>query len=761
MEFDDSFACLITRTEWPASWRPSAPTLAFFNRRWKLEGRIAGLLDTRRRSGVRPRRPLVLVAAMAIGAFALASADWRLIQASDKPAATEGSRPAQETATDLPGQARVQLGGSRFRTEASDLAFLPDGKTIVSASWRQGLKYWDLASGRVRLRVRASADRMRMSADHQRLVTQDTYDREHTSLQVFDAADGKSIAKINWPSPDIFPVILQAVTNDGTAAILSDREGRVSIRDLATGRVLKERAISPREVEHVAVSPSSALLAIATDSNELFLWEWRSENPPVGLGPRRRYLGLAFSADGKRLAAGGDSKDDVLVFNVATQEIERSLTDPKGSPLLVDDLAFTPDGKRLAAANWIGLIHDFAAGILVWDVETGTLKHRFAVLGAQPKRLALSADGKLLAAPMGETLRVWSLETGQSIGGETTGHTAAVCALAFSPKGDRIVTASDDGTARIWNAVTGRELRWLDHGGRFVRATAISPDGRLVATSGLDDRVCIWRMETGKRVHALEGHGLLGGWRALQFSPDGSVLYSWGDDNNLRVWDVATGRLKQAFALKRSGTHDSDPDREKKPQRFRLGRFEEQCNGGCFRNGGKQLVLAARGGRYWIFDTSTGLEVGTQLPKVPLTGFVCSETGDRILVSSMARFRQRRLPSGGWTNEPAGPASLTLVGLDGSPVWSITVNGTRSDPIAVSPDGRLVAAGIGGPVFASIGIFDGNTGSLLKTIEGADPLQGIDREAIFSPDGNRLAIAQRDGTVLIWDLVRPGLQPNP
>jgi WD40 repeat protein len=697
-----------------------------------------------------------------IEAIVLVSAALRLT-ASDKPSAPDGSRPAKETAqADLPGQASVQLGNSRFRTEASDLAFLPDGKTIVSASWRQGIKYWDLASGRARLRVRASADRMRMSADRRRLVTQDTYDRDSTSLQVFNAADGERIANVKWPVPKSTIVeSLQAVTNDGTAAILSDVEGRVSIRDLATGRVLKERVISPREVEHIAVSPNGALLAISTDSNQLFLWEWRSEKPPEALGEHRRYLGVAFSPDGKRLAAGGDTKQDVRIFNVETHALERSLRDPNAKFLRVDDLIFTPDGKQLAAANGIGLIHGFVAGILVWDAESGALKQRFTVSGAQPRRLALSTDGKLLAAPMGRSLQVWNLQTGQTIGDETAGHTAAVSALDFSRNGDRIVTASDDGTARIWNAVTGRELHRLDHGGKWVRATAISPDGTLVATSALDDKVCIWQMETGKRVHALQGHGTLGGWRALQFSPDGTVLYSWGDGNDLRVWDVATGQLKQAFALKRSGTHDGDPDREKTLRRNPLAQFNEQCFGGFFRNGGKQIVLVARN-QYWIFDTATGRETASQAVKTEISALVCADMGDRLLISSAAPFRARQVRPGNWTNEPAGTARLALIALEsGLPLWSTSVNGVSSTPIAVSPDGRFVAAGIGGPVFAAIGIFDGNTGSLLKTIEGADPLQGSDREAAFSPDGNRLAVAQSDGTVLIWDLVRLGVQPNP
>ena len=453
-----------------------------------------------------------------------------------------------------------------------------------------------------------------------------------------------------------------------------------------------------------------------------------------------------------------------------THELEGTLRDPKGEPLLVDDLAFTPDGKQLAAANSVQVTDGLAAGILVWDADTHGLRNRFAISAARPQRLALSADGKLLAAAMGISLHVWSLQTGKTVGGETTGHTAAVDTVCFSPKGDRIVTASDDGTARIWNAVTGRELHQLNHGGAWVRAATVSPDGTLVATSGLDDKVGIWQMETGKSVHVLKGHGNAGGWRALQFSADGSVLYSWGDDYRLREWEVVTGQLKRAFSLKRSGTHDGDALWAEEHQGLDDESIGEQCAGVGFRNGGNQLILAARN-RYWIFDTATGREVGSHMAPLvsmtkenqpttaPISALVCSETGNNILISSAAPYLSRRLPSGALRGETLGSDKLTLVALgSGLPLWSTTLNGIEVNPIALSPDGRFVVDGMAGPRGASIAILDGKTGLLIRMIEGVDPQHNSYRQAAFSLNGNRLAVAQRDGTVLIWDLAWLGLK---
>ena len=795
---------LLRLAEWPAAWMPPAPTLAFFSRRWKLEERIADLLDARRQSAVRPRRPFVLVAGAAIGAVALASAGLRLTQASDKPAdgrrepaidrdclgdgsddgkeslsscgrgrregGRRGGRRAAPPQMDLPGHASVQLGGLRFRTEASDLAFLPDGKTIVSASWRGGITYWDIATGRVKLHVRAKADKMRITADRKRLVTQDVH--EGAPLQVWNAADGKHIADLKWAVSDpLAAEVLQTLTPDGTAAILSNRHGQVSIRELATGRLLKQQKISSQNALSVAVSPSGARLAITMGGNQLFLWDWQTANPQVEVDRRHRTRALAFSPDGKRLAAGGYGEDELRIFNMETHDLERVLRDPKGEPLLVDDLAFTPDGKQLAAANFLRSPNGFFAGILIWDTDTRVLRHRFTIPAAYPQRLAISADGKLLAAAMEKSLHVWSLETGKTVGGETRGHTAAVSAVCFSPKGDRIVTASDDGTARIWNGVSGRELHQLDHNSQWVRAATVSPDGALVATSGLDDKVGIWQMETGKSVHVLKGHGNAGGWRAVQFSANGSVLYSWGDDYKLREWEVVTGQLKRAFSLKRSGTHDGDALWAEEHQGIDEESIGEQCTGVCFRDGGKQLVLAARD-RYWIFDTVTGREVGSHMAPLvsmtkknqpttaPISALVCSETGNNILISSAAPYVSRRLPSGAWRGETVGSDKLTLVALgSGLPLWSTTLNGIGVNPIALSPDGRIAADGMAGPRGASLAILDGKTGSLVRTIEGVDPQHNSYRQAAFSPDGNRFAVAQHDGTVLIWDLAWLGVKP--
>src|SRR5262249_44134018 len=147
----------------------------------------------------------------------------------------------------------------------------------------------------------------------------------------------------------------------------------------------------------------------------------------------------------------------------------------------------------------------------------------------------------LAAAGSGSALSVWDLKNERLIGEEMTGHQSSINSIHLPGDGRVAVTASDDGTIRVWDAVTGRQHRVMQQG-YWVRGSAVSADGRLVVSSSLDDTVRLWDAATGKEIYRLPGHGALGGRRAVAFTADDSRFASWGDDFYLRVWDVKTGK---------------------------------------------------------------------------------------------------------------------------------------------------------------------------------------------------------------------------
>jgi len=113
-----------------------------------------------------------------------------------------------------------------------------------------------------------------------------------------------------------------------------------------------------------------------------------------------------------------------------------------------------------------------------------------------------------------------------------------VTSAAFGPSGRRIVTASYDKTARIWDAASGRPIGEPLKGHESVlRSAAFSPDGRRIVTASLDKTARFWDAASGKPIgEPLKGHG--SGVHSAAFSPDGARIVTASFDNTVRIWDV-------------------------------------------------------------------------------------------------------------------------------------------------------------------------------------------------------------------------------
>ena len=135
-------------------------------------------------------------------------------------------------------------------------------------------------------------------------------------------------------------------------------------------------------------------------------------------------------------------------------------------------------------------------------------------------------EGKLAGGPMMTRLQ-------QTL----RGHDKPVYEAAISPDGKRVVTASFDNTARLWDAETGKEIAVLKAHEGGVTAASFSPDGKRVVTASDDATARLWDAETGKEIAVLKAH--VGEANGARFSPDGRRIVSAGNDNVARIWDVA------------------------------------------------------------------------------------------------------------------------------------------------------------------------------------------------------------------------------
>lgn len=658
--------------------------------------------------------------------------------------------------------------------ENADLAF--EQRSLAATREAEAL-----AEAKQRATAQAQTEVERQRAEEQREValTAEAQAELEAEQRAIAQAEAESEADIAF-SRELSAAALSNLTVDPERSILLALQAMAITHTVAAENTLHQAVLSSRLRRTLEIPGDNRayLLARSPDGSRLFssgenggeLWDVESGDVLVSRFINGYINQAAFSPDGTLLFLPNEEfdKPDQGTVTILEAESGQELFTFIAHDTYVTSVVFHPDGDRFATAGGDGTVR-------IWDFpatladKTGNLLLTLPGNGSPVWEVAFNQNGTLVAtANENGTATVWDAGSGQELVTVNIGPGGLVLILNvfFSRDGEYLITSGGEGTVDIWDVNTGQRVsRTIAHAS-FIQDLKLSPDGTMLATAAADATAKLWRFSADglEELMTLTGHASR--LRSIEFSPDGLQLITSSRDNTIRFWDISPHGSEElptlighdswitGLAINTDGSrlvsssHDGTAivwDVETGQRLFTLSDQIGRVNSVDFSPDGKMLATATEDTTVNLWDAVTGRRLAT------LVGHAEGNIGNVFDGVVDIEF------------SPDG-ARVATAGADGmAKVWDVETGaelisfmghpeGYGLTVVTFSPDGTLLAVGTdhGQEASSIVKVWESSSGQEQYTLVGQERIWSI----AFSPDGNRLGMADRSGVVSMWALPR-------
>lgn len=513
------------------------------------------------------------------------------------------------------------LGGDSGASRSA--IFSTDGSYILSAADNGSAFLWNTASGKLAATMRGhhrAVLAVALSADSMYAMTA-SGDR---TARLWHATTGVLLAVLDGHQRSVTSCAFSA---DGRVAMTASNDGSARLWEVPSGRQIQSLRGHSGSILHAAFSQDGRHVLTASEDRTAILWALPSGEPSVTLrGHRGSVNHVQLSSDRSKAVTASDD-GTARLWDIRSA---RELATLRGHRGVVNHATFLADNERVLTVS-------ADATIRLWSAKDGTSLDALSGHDGAVLQTALTGDGEhVVSASWDGTARIWQLAARPptslpvSIAGTVAsaspdctmaavttfgndayiygftdgrvrhldGHPKRVTLAEFSPSSRRLVTASRDNTARIWEVASGGMLAAMSGHEAEIFAATFSPDGRHVLTGSMDNTARLWLAATGEQVASFEGHGSV--ISDVAFSVDGREARTVSWDRTLRRWDISSGREIAVLSIGQETPHAvsfvAGADRVMVTSQEGIGQLRDATSGA--------VLVTLRGHESWIQDVS-------------------------------------------------------------------------------------------------------------------------------------------------------------